>query len=82
MTMETWLGFVLVVCIFAIIPGPTVILVVGQAIANGSRAILPLTAGVVTGDFVAMSLSLIGLGAVLAASSVLFGVLKLSLIHI
>lgn len=76
MTMETWLGFVLVVCIFAIIPGPTVILVVGQAIANGSRAILPLTAGVVTGDFVAMSLSLIGLGAVLAASSVLFGVLK------
>ena len=76
MTMETWLGFVLVVCIFAIIPGPTVILVVGQAIANGSRAILPLTAGVVAGDFVAMSLSLIGLGAVLAASSVLFGFLK------
>jgi len=30
----------------------------------------------VTGDFVAMSLSLIGLGAVLAASAVLFGVLK------
>ena len=76
MTMETWLSFVLVVCIFAIIPGPTVILVVGQAIANGRRAIFPLTAGVVTGDFVAMSLSLIGLGAVLAASSVLFGILK------
>jgi len=76
MTIEIWLSFVLVVCIFAIIPGPTVILVVGQAIANGSRAIVPLTAGVVTGDFVAMSLSLIGLGAVLAASSVLFGVLK------
>ena len=76
MTMETWLSFVLVVCVFAIIPGPTVILVVGQSIANGSRAIIPLTAGVVTGDFVAMSLSLIGLGAVLAASSVLFGVLK------
>ena len=76
MTTETWFSFVLVVCIFAIIPGPTVILVVGQAITNGSRAIVPLTAGVVSGDFVAMSLSLIGLGAVLAASSVLFGILK------
>ena len=76
MTTETWFSFVLVVCIFAIIPGPTVILVVGQAIANGTRAIVPLTAGVVTGDFVAMSLSLIGLGAVLAASAVLFGILK------
>jgi len=65
MTTETWFSFVLVVCIFAIIPGPTVILVVGQAITNGSRAIVPLTAGVVSGDFVAMSLSLIGLGAVL-----------------
>lgn len=76
MTFETWLSFVLVVCVFAVIPGPTVILVVGQAIANGRRAIFPLTAGVVTGDFVAMSLSLVGLGAVLAASSVLFGILK------
>ena len=76
MSMDLWLSFVIAVCIFAVIPGPTVILVVGQAIANGSRAIFPLTAGVVAGDFVAMSLSLIGLGAVLAASSVLFGVLK------
>jgi len=76
MTIETWISFVLVVCVFAIIPGPTVILVIGQTIANGNRAIFPLTSGVVTGDFVAMSLSLIGLGAVLAASSVLFGILK------
>ena len=87
MTLETWFGFLLIVCIFAIIPGPTIILVVGQAIANGSRSIVPLTAGVVAGDFIAMTLSLLGLGAVLAASSVLFGVLKwlgvcLSLIHI
>ena len=76
MTLETWFGFLLIVCIFAIIPGPTIILVVGQAIANGSRSIVPLTAGVVAGDFIAMTLSLLGLGAVLAASSVLFGVLK------
>ena len=76
MTLETWISFVLVVCIFAVIPGPTVILVIGQALANGKRAVVPLTAGVVLGDFVAMSLSFIGLGAVLVASSVLFGILK------
>lgn len=76
MPFDTWLSFVAVVTVFALIPGPTVILVVGQAIVNGRRAVLPLASGVVAGDFVAMSLSLIGLGAVMAASANLFGALK------
>ena len=76
MPLDTWLSFIAVVTVFALIPGPTVILVVGQAIVNGRRAVLPLAAGVVAGDFVAMSLSLIGLGAVLAASATLFAILK------
>lgn len=62
--------------IFAIIPGPTVILVVRQAISYGKKSVLPLVAGVLIGDFVAMTLSLIGLGAVLAASATLFLILK------
>ena len=32
MTIGTWLTFISVVFVFAIIPGPTVILVIGQAI--------------------------------------------------
>ena len=76
MTIEIWLTFVLVVLIFAIIPGPTVILVVGQAISHGKKSVLPLVAGVLCGDFVAMSLSLIGLGAILSASATLFFILK------
>lgn len=76
MTIEIWATFVSVVIIFAIIPGPTVILVLGQAISNGKKSVIPLVSGVLLGDFVAMTLSVIGLGAVLAASATLFLVLK------
>jgi threonine/homoserine/homoserine lactone efflux protein len=59
-----------------IIPGPTIILVVSQAIAHGRRSVLPLVVGVTLGDFTAMTLSLVGLGAILAASAALFSMLK------
>nr|WP_297399314.1 LysE family translocator [uncultured Marinobacter sp.] len=76
MTLEIWVTFVSVVFIFAIIPGPTVILVLGQAISHGKKSVMPLVSGVLLGDFVAMTLSLIGLGAVLATSATLFLILK------
>jgi len=76
MTIEIWLTFIAVVLVFALIPGPTVILVVGQAITHGKKSVVPLVAGVLCGDFVAMSLSLLGLGAILATSATLFFILK------
>lgn len=76
MTLEIWSTFVAVVVVFALIPGPTVILVTGQAISYGKKSVLPLVAGVLLGDFVAMSLSLLGLGAILATSATLFTILK------
>ena len=76
MTFEIWGTFVAVVFVFAIIPGPTVILVIGQAISHGKKSVTPLVTGVLLGDFVAMTLSLIGLGAVLSASATLFLILK------
>lgn len=76
MTLEIWSTFVAVVIVFALIPGPTVILVTGQAISYGKKSVLPLVAGVLLGDFVAMSLSLLGLGAILATSATLFTILK------
>lgn len=76
MTLEIWVTFVSVVFIFAIIPGPTVILVLGQTISHGKKSVMPLVSGVLLGDFVAMTLSLIGLGAVLATSATLFLILK------
>jgi len=76
MTIEIWTTFVAVVLVFALIPGPTVILVVGQAISHGKKSVLPLVMGVLLGDFVAMSLSLLGLGAILATSATAFMILK------
>jgi len=76
MTIEIWGAFVLAAMIVLVIPGPTIILVVSQAIAHGRRAVVPLVLGVTLGDFTAMTLSLLGLGAILAASAALFSVLK------
>lgn len=59
-----------------LIPGPTVLLVTGYALAGGWRAAALCIAGVCLGDMVAMALTFLGLGAVLAASASLFTFLK------
>jgi len=74
--LEIWVAFVLAATVILIIPGPTILLVISQAISHGRKAVIPLVAGVTLGDFTAMTLSLLGLGAILAASSVLFSALK------
>lgn len=76
MNLELWIAFFIASTIILIIPGPTIILVVSQAITHGRRSVIPLVAGVVLGDFTAMTFSLLGLGAILAASAILFSVLK------
>jgi len=76
MSLEVYIGFVLASSLILIIPGPTIILVVSQAIAHGKKSVTPLVAGVVAGDFTAMTMSLLGLGALLAASAELFALLK------
>ncbi|MBW1842312.1 MAG: LysE family translocator [Deltaproteobacteria bacterium] len=76
MSLETWIAFTVAAMIVLVIPGPTIILVISQAVAHGRRAVLPLAAGVTLGDFTAMTFSLLGLGAVLATSAALFSVLK------
>ena len=65
MTIETWLAFCLAASVMVAIPGPTVLLVLGQSLGGGRRGALPLVAGVAAGDALAMTLSLLGLGAVL-----------------
>jgi threonine/homoserine/homoserine lactone efflux protein len=74
--LEIWAAFVLAATVVLVMPGPTILLVISQAISHGRKAVIPLVAGVTLGDFTAMTLSLLGLGAVLAASSALFSALK------
>ena len=76
MGFDTWLAFVAATAVMLVIPGPTILLVIGQSLGAGRRAALPLVAGVALGDLTAMTLSLAGLGALLAASATLFAVLK------
>jgi len=76
LSFELWVAFAIAATIILVIPGPTIILVVSQAISHGRRSVAPLAAGVVLGDFTAMTFSLLGLGAVLSASALLFSVLK------
>ncbi len=63
---------------FAVIlmPGPTVLLVTGYALSSGWRTALLSILGVCLGDAAAMTLTFLGLGAVLAASAKLFLILK------
>ncbi len=76
MSLETWLAFVAAASVLLVIPGPTVLLVVSYALGQGWRAAGPMAIGVALGDFTAMTLSMLGIGALLAASATVFTVLK------
>jgi threonine/homoserine/homoserine lactone efflux protein len=76
MTFETWLAFVAATTVLLVIPGPTILLVVSYALGQGMRTALPVAVGVALGDFTAMTLSMLGVGALLAASAILFTALK------
>ena len=74
--VEIWIPFALATTLILIIPGPTIILVISQAVTHGRKSVVPLVAGVILGDFTAMTLSLLGLGALLSASAALFSAFK------
>lgn len=76
MSFEIWLAFVAASTALLLIPGPTVLLILSYAIGQGERVALATVAGVALGDFIAMSASLAGLGALVLASATLFTVLK------
>lgn len=76
MSIETWLAFVAACTIMTLIPGPSVLLVVGQALNSGRRAAFLCIAGDILGGIVLMGFSVIGVGAILATSAVLFLAVK------
>lgn len=76
MSLELWITYAVAATLILIVPGPTIILVISQAATHGRKSVFPLSAGVVLGDFTAMTLSLLGLGAVITASAGLFTLLK------
>ncbi len=76
MPLDLWLAFLAASAALLLIPGPTVLLVLSYALSKGRGVAVASAAGVATGDFIAMSLSLAGLGALVATSALLFTALK------
>lgn len=76
MSFELWAAFAVASAIMVAIPGPTVLLVISYALGHGRRPALAIVAGVALGDFTAMTASILGVGALLAASASLFTALK------
>lgn len=62
--------------VLLVIPGPTIIMVIGHALTHGRRVALESVAGVALGDLAAATLSLVGVGTLLAASATIFGLVK------
>ena len=76
MPLENWAAFAAASAILLVIPGPTILLVVSYALGQGWRTAMPMAVGVALGDFTAMTLSMLGIGALLAASATVFTLLK------
>ncbi len=76
MSLEVWLAFVAASAVLLVIPGPTILLVVSYALGRGWKVAAPVATGVALGDLTAMTLSMLGVGALLASSATLFTVLK------
>ncbi|MBV8784888.1 MAG: LysE family translocator [Gammaproteobacteria bacterium] len=76
MDWHRWLAFVAASTVMGLAPGPAVTSIIGYALSSGRRTALASVAGMATGNLVAMSLSLAGVGALLAASALAFSILK------
>jgi threonine/homoserine/homoserine lactone efflux protein len=73
---QIWLTFALASLVIAIIPGPGVASIIGFAISSSRNVALASVLGMAVGNMLAVSLSLAGAAAVLAASALAFSVLK------
>jgi threonine/homoserine/homoserine lactone efflux protein len=72
------LAFAVVALIIIVIPGPSVLFVVGRALAHGRRVALASVLGNEAGSLVLVGLVAAGVGPLLERSEVIFTVLKLA----
>lgn len=76
MTLSTWLLYVAAVLVLTMSPGPSVLMCISTSVNLGARKAFVVSLGSTSAIVCIMVLSMLGLGAVLAASETLFGVLK------
>ncbi len=76
MSLNAWLVYVATVFFVSATPGPNMLLAMTHGIRYGSRRALPTLAGLLSALGLIMTGSALGLGAVLAASELLFSIIK------
>ncbi|MFC8867370.1 LysE family translocator [Streptomyces sp. NPDC057148] len=72
------LAFAALSLLIVVVPGPSVLFVVGRALARGRRAALTTVAGNTLGSYVLVVAVALGVGSVVERSAVAFTVLKLA----
>jgi threonine/homoserine/homoserine lactone efflux protein len=78
MSFHLYMAFVITSAIVICTPGPTVLMVIADAMAHHQRHAWSTVVGVGAGDLVAMTISLAGAGALLRASANAFLILKIA----
>jgi threonine/homoserine/homoserine lactone efflux protein len=76
MTISTWLLYVAAVFVLTVTPGPSVLMCISTSVNLGARKASLAALGSTTAIVGIMTLSALGLGAILAASDTLFTALK------
>ncbi|GAB5389961.1 MAG: LysE family translocator [Alphaproteobacteria bacterium] len=76
MTPELYLPYLLASALVLVVPGPTILLVMAQALTGGRKVALASVLGVGLGDLLAITVALAGLGALLASSAAAFTAVK------
>ncbi|PWG63529.1 LysE family translocator [Spiribacter halobius] len=74
--MDVWLAFVMASVVVTLLPGPSMLLVIAKALAEGPARSLATVTGVVVADACLMLLALAGVGAVIYSSAVAFTTMK------
>jgi len=76
MTPETWAAFALASLAFAIVPGPTVTVILANALRYGPRAGLMNVAGTVSGGLIWLVVASLGLSAMVSVMGAWFDLLR------
>lgn len=77
MALDRGIAFALLAFAVIVVPGPSVMFVVGRALAVGRRAALATVLGNAAGEYLQLALVAFGLGLVVERSEVVFSVVKL-----
>ncbi|WP_317960613.1 LysE family translocator [Phaeobacter inhibens] len=73
---DSWITYVIAYAVISIVPGPSVLMIIGQALSRGKRAAIACIFGGLLGGIFVMTASYLGLGLILASSALAFAVMK------